>query len=161
MSEEVFTNCGNGGPIQVHVKDGKIQRIRPLIYDDADSPIWKIEARGKSFSPPNKACLAAFILTERVRAYSENRIKYPLIRVDFDPHGKRHPENRGKSGYRRISWDEALDIVAGEMKRIRADYGPSAIMSRASSHHNWGNIGYRSSTWAAVFQPDRFYRYHG
>ena len=37
------------------------------------------------------------------------------------------------------------------MKRIRDAYGPEAIMSRASSHHNWGNIGYRTSTWARFF----------
>ena len=48
-----------------------------------------------------------------------------MIRVDFDPNGERHPENRGKSGYRRVSWEEALDLVASEMKRIRSKYGPS------------------------------------
>ena len=74
-----------------------------------------------------------------------------MKRVDFDPNGERNPQNRGKSGYERISWDEALDLVAGEMKRIRSDYGPEAITSRASSHHNWGNLGYRSAAWARFF----------
>jgi molybdopterin guanine dinucleotide-containing S/N-oxide reductase-like protein len=37
------------------------------------------------------------------------------------------------------------------MKRIRETYGPEAIMSRASSHHNWGNVGYRTSAWARFF----------
>jgi trimethylamine-N-oxide reductase (cytochrome c) len=37
------------------------------------------------------------------------------------------------------------------MKRIRAKDGPSAIMSRASSHHNWGFVGYRTSVWARFF----------
>ena len=74
-----------------------------------------------------------------------------MKRVDFDPKGDRNPQNRGKSGYVRISWDEALDLVAGEMKRIRAEYGPEAITSRASSHHNWGNLGYRSAAWARFF----------
>ena len=58
---------------------------------------------------------------ERVRVYSEDRIKYPMKRIDFDPKGERHPENRGKSGYVRISWDEALDIVSSEMKRIQVE----------------------------------------
>ncbi len=83
--------------------------------------------------------------------YSDDRILYPMKRVDFDPNGERNQQNRGKSGYERISWDEALDLVAGEMKRIRSDYGPEAIMSRASSHHNWGNLGYRSGAWARFF----------
>ncbi|MDP7162889.1 MAG: molybdopterin-dependent oxidoreductase, partial [Phycisphaerae bacterium] len=40
------------------------------------------------------------------------------------------------------SWDEALDIVAGEIKRVKRDFGPGAILSVNSAHHTWGNIGY-------------------
>jgi trimethylamine-N-oxide reductase (cytochrome c) len=133
------------------VKDGKVIRLRPLTLSDEDAPSWTINARGCKFTPPRKVCIPSFSISERGRLYSEDRLKYPLIRVDFDPNGERHPENRGKSGYRRISWDEALNIVAGEMKRIRANYGPEAIMSRCSSHHLWGLIGYRFSTWARFF----------
>jgi molybdopterin guanine dinucleotide-containing S/N-oxide reductase-like protein len=149
--EKVFTNLTNGGPVLVYVKDDKIVRIRPLVFNDSDAASWTIKAGGKSFSPLRKACVSPYTSVEKSRIYSDIRLKYPLIREDFDPNGERHPENRGKSGYKRISWEKALDIVAGEMKRIRADYGPEAIMSRASSHHNWGNIGYRSSTWARFF----------
>jgi molybdopterin guanine dinucleotide-containing S/N-oxide reductase-like protein len=151
MSEQLFINCGNGGPLTVHVKDGKIVRVRPLVFSDKDAPSWKINARGRQFSPFRKVCLPAYAFTEKARAYADDRLQYPMIRVDFDPNHERHPENRGKSGYRRLSWDEALDIVAAEMKRIRAEYGPSAIMSRPSSHHNWGNFGYRTSVWARFF----------
>src|SRR4030042_1094208 len=42
------------------------------------------------------------------------------------------------------------------MKKIRQAYGPSAIMSSHSSHHNWGNIGYRSNTWARFFNTIGF-----
>ncbi len=151
MSEEIFTSCSYGGPVFVHVKDGKMIRIRPIVYDEKDASSWTLDVNGRKFSPPRKACLSSYVLTERIRAYSENRVKYPLKRVDFDPKGDRHPETRGKSGYERISWDEALHIVAGEMKRIRASYGPAAIMSRCSSHHMWGNLGYRTSAWARFF----------
>jgi molybdopterin guanine dinucleotide-containing S/N-oxide reductase-like protein len=151
MIEKVFINCGLGGPVKVYVKDGRISRVRPLILDEDDAASWRIEARGRNFIPPRKVCLPSYSLTERPRTYSENRIRYPLIRVDFDPKGARHPENRGKSSYRRISWDEALNIISDEMKRIRSKYGPSAIMSRPSSHHNWGNIGYRTSVWQRFF----------
>ena len=72
-----------------------------------------------------------------------NRIKYPYKRIDFDPDGERHAENRGKAGYERISWDEALDIVEGEIKRISHTYGSSAITGLTSSHHNWGIVGYK------------------
>ena len=42
-----------------------------------------------------------------------------MKRTDFDPHGERNCANRGISGYERISWDEALDIVAEEIQRVK------------------------------------------
>ena len=65
-----------------------------------------------------------------------------MKRVDFDPKGERNPQNRGTSGYERISWDEALDMVAGEITRVKSDYGPGAIMNGSGSHHTWGALGY-------------------
>jgi len=149
--DKVFTNLTVGGPVQVYVRDGRIVRVRPLVLDDTDAASWTIAVGDKNFSPLRKACVAPFTTGEKARIYSGARIKYPLQRVDFDPDGDRHPENRGKSKYKRITWDKALDIIAAEMKRIRADYGQEAIMSRASSHHNWGNVGYRTSAWARFF----------
>ncbi len=150
--EQILVNCTTGGPVFVHVRDGKIVRVRPLIFNDqTDADSWKIEAKGHQFTPLRKACISSYTLTEKMRVYSEDRIKYPMKRIDFDPHGERHPENRGRSGYIRISWDEALDIVSEEMKRIRNQYGIEAITSCPSSHHNWGNIGYRTNTWARFF----------
>ena len=35
---------------------------------------------------------------------------------------------RGKDEWERISWDEAFDLMAGELKRVYADYGPHAVM---------------------------------
>ena len=65
-----------------------------------------------------------------------------MKRVDFDPNGERNPQNRGVSGYERISWDEALDIVANEIKRQKTVHGNGAIACSHPSHHAWGNIGY-------------------
>jgi anaerobic selenocysteine-containing dehydrogenase len=47
-----------------------------------------------------------------------------LKRVDFDPDGERNPQNRGISKFERISWDEATDIIAKELKRQYEKYGP-------------------------------------
>lgn len=151
MPEQVFTNCTVGGPISVHVKDGKITRIRPLLISEKDLNPWTIDARGRKYSPVKKITLAPFTVTERQRVYSEDRIKYPLKRVDFNTDGDRHPETRGKSGYERISWDEALDLVAGEITRIRGKYGPEAITAITSSHHNWGYVGYRFGAFERFF----------
>jgi trimethylamine-N-oxide reductase (cytochrome c) len=148
MSEQVFTNCTNAGPVSVYVKDGKVTRIRPLVADEKDFKPWVIEAGGKKYSPPKKFNIAPYVHAERRRLYSDERIKYPMKRVDFDPNGERNTQNRGKSAYERISWDEALDIVAGEIKRIRKTYGNSAVTGMTSSHHNWGIVGYKMGPFA-------------
>ena len=148
MSEQVFTNCTTEGPIQVYVRDGKVVRIRPLVADEKDFKPWSIEAGGRTYTPPTKFHLAPFIHAERIRLYAEDRIKYPMKRKDFDPKGKRNQEKRGISGYERISWDEALDIVSGEIKRIREKHGGAAITGLTSSHHNWGIVGYKMGPFA-------------
>ncbi|MEM2454889.1 MAG: molybdopterin-dependent oxidoreductase [Candidatus Bathyarchaeia archaeon] len=168
--EEVFTQCVVGGPVFVYVKNGRITRIRPLIFDETDPQPWEIEARGKIFSPPRMANIAPYVLTEKMRVYSDNRLRYPMKRVDFDPEGDRRPENRGKSGYERISWEEALDIVASEIQRIRKKYGPAAVAACTSSHHNWGLLTYKTGPFArfwnmlgytAVFDnPDSWEGWH-
>ena len=143
MSEKVFTNLTNSGPVSVYVKDGKITRVRPLVVDEGDYRPWVIEAGGKKYSPPKKPTLSPYIHAERRRIYSDERIKYPMKRVDFDPGGDRNPQNRGRSRYERISWDEALTLVAGELERVKDTYGGSAISGCTSSHHNWGIVGYK------------------
>ncbi len=152
MSEQVFIQCTVGGPVRVYVKDGKITRMRPIIFDDkTDAPSWVIDARGKKFSPPRKTTLQSYLVPERTRVYAENRIKYPYRRQSFDPKGDRHPEMRGRDEYVRISWDEALDLVAGEITRIREKYGPAAITGMTSSHHNWGLLHYKMGPFGRFF----------
>ena len=147
----VYPSCTNAGPISVTVQDGKVVRIQPLLADPADFRPWSISADGRTYSPPKRFTLAPYVYSERDRLYSEDRILHPLKRVDFDPSGKRNPQNRGRSGYERISWDEALDLVAGELKRVRETYGPSAVSAMTSSHHNWGLVGYKMSAFARFF----------
>lgn len=151
MSEKILTSCTVGGPIYVHVREGKIVRIRPLVYDETDASSWAIQARGQKFTPMRKAAIAPFALASRSHVYSDDRIKYPLKRVDFNPNGDRHIENRGKSGYERISWDEALDIVASEIQRIQKTYGREAVTGTRSSHHNWGILNYHFSVFFRFF----------
>lgn len=137
-----YTSGTNGGPVFVYVKKAKIIRITPIEFDNTDAKPWSIKARGKTFTPPRKTTLAPYAYSWKSLIYSSNRLLYPMKRIDFDPNGERNCENRGISEYVRIGWDEALDIVANEIKRVKKDYGPGAIMSSTGSHHTWGNIGY-------------------
>jgi anaerobic selenocysteine-containing dehydrogenase len=133
-----LTGAEAGFPFAVDVKDGKIVRLRPLHYDwkydKKEFNPWKIKARGQTFEPYMKALTPPLGLAYKKRVYSPNRILYPLKRVDWDPDGERHPENRGKSGYVRISWDEAVDIIVSELKRVKEKYGPEAVLSQADIH---------------------------
>ena len=136
-----YTNGTNGGPIFVYVKEGKIVRITPVDFDKDDAPSWTIRARGKEFTPPRRTTLAAHGLCQKSMVYSKNRILHPMKRVDFDPDGDRNIQNRGKSEFERISWDEALDIVVKEIKRSKK-HGPGAVLVTHGSHHQWGNLGH-------------------
>ena len=135
-------NMTNGGPVFVYVKDGRIVRMTPIDLDDSDGASWTIRARGLDLTPPRKTTLAPHGQNAKSIVYSPDRLLHPMKRVDFDPAGERNPQNRGKSGYVPISWDEALDIVASEIKRQKREYGPGAIAVSHGSHHTWGNIGY-------------------
>ncbi len=122
----------------VDVKNGKIVRIRPLHYDwkyETDEfGLWEMKARGKVFKPKMKTLLPPLTIAYKKRVYSPNRIKYPLKRVDWDPNGKRNPENRGKSKYERISWDEATDLIISELKRVQEKYGPAGVLMQSQDH---------------------------
>ncbi len=137
-----FTSNTNGGPVFVDVKDDKIIRITPIEFDEEDAQPWTIKARGRSFTPPRKTTISSHTLAWKSMVYSKDRLLYPMKRVDFNPDGERNPQNRGISGYERISWDEALDLVAGEIQRVKREYGPGAILNGSGSHHTWGALGY-------------------
>jgi molybdopterin guanine dinucleotide-containing S/N-oxide reductase-like protein len=129
---------GGGGECVVDVKDGRAVRIRPFHYDwkydKKQFNAWKIQRNGKTLEPLMKALPSPFSLAYKKRTYSPNRIKYPMKRVDWDPNGERNPQNRGKSKYKRISWEEAANIVASEVKRIHKEYGPLAILVQGDGH---------------------------
>jgi trimethylamine-N-oxide reductase (cytochrome c) len=146
-----FVSNTNGGPVFVYVKDDKIIRITPIDFDDDDPQPWTIKARGREFTPPRKTTLPSYSFALKSMVYSPDRILYPMKRTDFDPNGERNPQNRGTSGYERISWDEALDIVASEIKRVRREHGKGAILSGSGSHHLWGWIGYWLSSHRRFF----------
>ena len=56
------------------------------------------------------------------------------LRTDREPPGPAHPPAgarpgpKGEGKFRRASWDEAIDLVAGRWKAIAAAHGPEAIL---------------------------------
>ena len=138
-----YTTVTNGGPLFVYVKGEKIVRVTPIDLSDEDAPSWQIAAKGRTFSPRRQSTVSPHALSIKSTVYSDKRILTPLRRIDFDPASSdRKTPNRGISEYVPISWDEALDIVAGEIQRMKRQYGPGAIASAHSAHHQWGNLNY-------------------
>jgi anaerobic selenocysteine-containing dehydrogenase len=134
----IGSGVDSGYPCAVDVKNGKIIRLRPLHYDwqydrKQFNP-WKIEAHGKTFEPGMRSLPSTFGLAYKKRVFSPNRILYPLKRIDWNPDGDRNVENRGKSKYVRISWDEALKIIVDELRRVKEKYGMEAVLSQADMH---------------------------
>ncbi|MDR1184526.1 MAG: molybdopterin-dependent oxidoreductase [Coriobacteriales bacterium] len=136
---------GTGGdPVAIDSQDGKIVRIRPMHWDMNYTPeelkdsIWEYEIDGKKFRPGMKAAPTYFALAYKNRVYSKNRVKYPLKRVDWEPGGepeKINAHNRGISKFKRISWEEALDILESEIKRVTEKYGPFAVLTVGENGH--------------------------
>ena len=129
----------SGPPTVVETdSNDKITRVRPYHYREdytweSLNP-WKIESRGRVLTPPQKSVPGVYYLSYKKRVYSNNRVRYPLKREDWDPKGERNPKNRGKSRYVRISWDEAAQIVADELMRVKEKYGMSAVLAEADMH---------------------------
>ncbi len=57
-----------------------------------------------------------------------------MKRVDWDPKGERNTQNRGKSKFVRISWDECSTLIADELRRIHKKYGPLGVMLQGDGH---------------------------
>ncbi len=103
-------------------------RCGVIVHSDENNQIIKIE--GDPNNKKSRGVICGSGMSQReIHNNLEGRLLYPMKRVDWDPNGDRHPENRGKSEFERISWDEALDIIAAETIRIRDEYGPEAIIT--------------------------------
>jgi len=95
--------------MKVHVRGGRIVRIENGGEGESSH---RMCARGRAY---------------RQRVYAPDRLLYPLKRVGA----------RGAGEFTRVSWDEALETVAHEMKRVRDTYGNAAILhfcSLADAH---------------------------
>jgi len=83
-----------------------------------------VKLEGNPEHPHSHGKLCARGQSGLMNTYDPDRVLTPLIRV-----GK-----RGEGKFRQASWDEALDMVAENMLKIKSTYGPEAMVF--SSTHN-------------------------
>ncbi|MEM3550716.1 MAG: molybdopterin-dependent oxidoreductase [Candidatus Bathyarchaeia archaeon] len=130
-------NCWCPPPMEVHVKDNRVLRILPCHFPE-DYRVWEIRTDRGVFTPPRKAVPHPHMLAYKNRVYTPTRVKYPLKRIDWSPDNP-NTQNRGKSGFVRISWNEALDIIVEMIKRIKEKYGDTTpILVQADGHGQSG-----------------------
>lgn len=119
-------NCHSRCPLRMHVQDGVIKYVETdNLGTDVYGDFHQVRAcaRGRSM---------------RRRVYNPDRLKYPMKRV-----GK-----RGEGKFKRISWDEAFEEIASNLKRIIAQYGNESLYLPFTT----GTIG---ATVAASYPPPR------
>lgn len=142
-------NCGGRCLNKVYIVDGLVVRQKTDdTHDDSfEYPQQRACGRGRS---------------QRKQVYGTDRLKYPMKRKHWEPGGG-NKELRGEDQWVRISWDEALDILASETKRIKESYGNQSIyllrgreMQRPYGFYGGyvANYGSRSrGTWSAAMEP--------
>jgi anaerobic selenocysteine-containing dehydrogenase len=95
-------NCTGSCGQLAFVRDGRIVKIQQAAdYPDA------------AYSP--RGCMKG--LSYHLQVHGPERVMTPLIRTG----------PRGSGGFREASWEEALDLVAGELRRIGDAYGYDSI----------------------------------
>lgn len=92
--------CLEGCGLLVNLKDGKVVRIE----GDPDNPV----GRG-TLCQQGKAMLELL--------YHPDRLQYPMKRA-----GK-----KGEGKWQRISWDEAIDMMAKAFAAAKKEYGPESV----------------------------------
>ena len=104
MGKETVTSicgiCPGGCGVKVKLIDGKIEKILPL----KGHPVGVVCVRG---------------VHSKEIVYSNDRLKYPLLRVG----------EKGEGKFERIGWDEALDRIVDVFQGIKNEHGAEAVMS--------------------------------
>jgi anaerobic selenocysteine-containing dehydrogenase len=111
--------------LHVDFPENRQRRVMPTISrEDAVSSFQEVELgfdpkTGKEEAGRCLNCATVCIKGATIPdvMYHPNRLLYPLKRAG----------GRGEGKWQRISWDEALDTVAQNLKRIKEQYGPEAI----------------------------------
>lgn len=99
-----------GCGVNCYVKDGRFTKIRGM----KESPVNR-----------GKLCRKSFASMQWV--YSPQRLKYPLKRI-----GK-----KGESRFEKITWDEAVSIIASKLKEQKEKYGPESLAVISPQQRNY------------------------
>ena len=111
-------NHSHWGAFLAEVEDGRIVGVRPFERDPDPSHLINAIPDGGAFA--NRASRSRWC----AKAGSST--------------GPGHGEGRGREPFVPVSWDQALDLVAGEIARVRREHGHAAIMGGSQG---WSSAG--------------------
>jgi len=117
VSPKLVRNHSHWGAFLAEVANGRIVSVRPFERDPDPSPL--IEA-----------------IPDAV--HSPTRIARPMVRRRWLTKGPGHGSGRGREPFVAVPWDETLDLVAHELKRVRDQHGPESIMGGSQG---WASAG--------------------
>ncbi len=138
-------NCGNSGcALETKVREGKIVSTRQ----------HPIKTEGVKLQP---GCVKAASNPQRI--YGSQRLLYPMIQRG----------ERGSDDWERISWDEAMSLIAEKMQAAFDEYGPESVGFMSSYSGKSGQLGtvftgftnFPESRAAVGIGPERFFRKTG
>jgi biotin/methionine sulfoxide reductase len=111
-------NGSHWGAFEPIVADGRVTEARPFAKDPDPSPLLR--------SIPDAV-------------YHHSRVAQPAVRTGWLEHGPGCArDRRGADRYVAVSWDRALDLIAGEIKRVIRDSGNQAIYAGS---YGWSSAG--------------------
>jgi biotin/methionine sulfoxide reductase len=118
MSESRFQSLSHWGAFTAVVADGRLIRCDPFPLDPSPSPML--------------AAIPAMV-------HSPLRVARPAVREGWlRDRESSDGAQRGRERFVEIGWDEALRLVAGELARVRAAHGASAIFGGS---YGWASAG--------------------
>ena len=136
VSAACWHNCGGRCLNKALVKDGVVirQKTDDTHPDSMDYPQQRGCARGRS---------------QRQQVLGADRLKYPMKRKNWAPGGGKR-ELRGRDEWVRITWDEALEITASEIKKAMAAGGNKAILMPRVDSRLMAAMGGAITTWGVT-----------
>lgn len=118
MAVSRFPQLAHWGAFTAVVENGTLVRCEPFDHDPNPSPILD------SIAP---------------MVYSPRRIAQPMVRKSWLEKRERSDGSlRGREDFVPVSWDTALDLVAGEISRTREQYGPEGLFCGS---YGWSSAG--------------------
>jgi biotin/methionine sulfoxide reductase len=113
----VKSHLSHWGAFDAEVTDGDTVTIHPFEHDPNPSPILDN-------------------IPDSVR--HATRIAQPMVRAGWLEHGPGPTDRRGAEEFVPVSWDRAIELLSGELRRVYDQHGPESVFGGS---YGWASAG--------------------